>query len=93
MVFKRVSIGILILVIVVVGAGILISSTSEENGAVYGFTDQICNLGYRSFQSMDEMDEYSDDPSNGWEYNSYVKLSNPNKCVEVVRKRVEQPEE
>lgn len=93
MVFKRVSIGILILVSVLLGTGILIASTSTEYDPVVGFTDESCrSYDYREFLNMDSMDEYSDNPNNNWEYNSYIKYSDPQKCVRVLRVK-EKPRE
>ena len=81
---SKTSTWLLLLAVVLAGAGILIASTSGENDPLYGFTDQNCSQNYQYFNNMAEMNAYSEAP-NGWKHNSYIKYSNPNKCVEVVR--------
>ena len=79
------------LVLVLVGSGLVIAST-DTTGPVYGFTDELCIFNLEYFNSIEEMDEYSAD-DNGWEYNSYIKLSEPEECVRVIRVVETQPEE
>ena len=83
------------IVVALAGTGILIASIETENDPVYGFTDVSCTYNLKYFTTMDEMEAYSD-ANNGWEYNSYIELSEPDKCVEVVRvegRRLEEEDE
>lgn len=80
------------LVVVLAGTSILIASAEAEYDPVYGFTDISCTYNLEYFINMEAMDDYSS-ANNGWEYNSYIKVSDPNNCVEVVRVEGQQDED